>query len=138
MNALRNLSLSVKLGLLALVPLALLTGLVAGVLGQMGAIADGRAREGADIAIERRVREVAVAAAALQAQNRALFAAQTAAAITAIRQDASRATAAAIGEVEAIARDAAPGSHRGAVRAYLGALRDLDAAIGARPSAAHG
>jgi methyl-accepting chemotaxis protein len=127
---LRNLPLAAKLALLALVPLVLLGGLVTAVIGQLGEIRQGRAHEQGDVEMERRVREVAVTAAALPAQNRALFAAQTAQEVAAIRAEVSRISAAAIGEIEAVSAHETHEADRNQVKGFAAALRALDAAIG--------
>jgi methyl-accepting chemotaxis protein len=128
MKALANLPLRVKLGLLAAIPMVLLGGLVWGVLDKVSGIEAARADEQRDLAAERRVRAVAVAASSMSALNRGLFSAQTAAQVGEIRDAVVRARDAAFAELEAIARASDPAT-AGAVAAYRDGLGALGQAV---------
>ncbi len=98
-----NLPLRLKLGLLAVIPLLLLAVLVWSVLDKVAGIETARGDETRALAAERRVRDVAVAAASLQALNRALFSAQTASQIDEIRGAVVRVRDTALAELDQIA-----------------------------------
>jgi methyl-accepting chemotaxis protein len=129
MSLLANLPIRVKLALLSLVPLLLLAGLVAGVMVEIAAVTKGREQEQEDIAVERRVRDVAVLAAGLPVQNRAVFAAQDAGAIDKIREESRRIAAGARSEVEAIAAHETAELDRERPREFAAALAALEAAV---------
>jgi methyl-accepting chemotaxis protein len=129
MSFLSNLPIRVKLALLSLLPLALLGGLVAGVMAELAAVTDERAHEQDDIAVERRVRDVAVLAAGLPVQNRALFSAQEKPEIDAIRAEARRIAAAARAEADLIAGHQTHTTDQQGARDFAAALGALEAAV---------
>jgi methyl-accepting chemotaxis protein len=129
MSRLVNLPIRLKLALLSLVPLLLLAGLVGGVMVEIAAVVDDREHEQEDISIERRVRDVAVLAAGLPVQNRALFAAQDKAAVDAIRAETQRIAAAARGEAESIATHTTHEIDSQGPRDFAASLAALEAAV---------
>jgi methyl-accepting chemotaxis protein len=129
MSFMANLPIRLKLALLSLLPLALLAGLAIGVIGQISEVSKARHHEQDDITVERRVRDVAVLAAGLPAQNQALFAAQTKAAVDAIRDDVRRIAASARLEADAIAADETLQMDQEGARHFSAALAALEAAV---------